>query len=69
MQSLLKEKLELERVKTKDGQVRWTLRPIEDQLTFDKVRAVLTARPTQVHTSLLFIWQSTGRRTLPCFCP
>jgi hypothetical protein len=49
MQSLLKEKLELERVKSKDGQVRWTLRPIEDQLTFDKVRTVLTGRPMQVH--------------------
>jgi hypothetical protein len=36
-QGLLKEKLELERVKAKDGRSRVTLKPIEDQLTFDKV--------------------------------
>lgn len=33
---LLKEKLELEKVKKKDGRTRVTLKPIEDQLTFDK---------------------------------
>lgn len=37
LQGLLKEKLELERVKTKDGRTRVTLKPIDDQLTFDKV--------------------------------
>lgn len=39
LQGLLKEKLELEKVKTKDGRTRVTLKPIEDQLTFDKVIA------------------------------
>uniref|UniRef100_A0A383VV85 CYTH domain-containing protein n=1 Tax=Tetradesmus obliquus TaxID=3088 RepID=A0A383VV85_TETOB len=33
---LLKEKLELEKVKTKDGRTRVTLKPIPDDLTFDK---------------------------------
>eukprot|EP00878_Enallax_costatus_P011173 GHUV01011667.1.p1 GENE.GHUV01011667.1~~GHUV01011667.1.p1 ORF type:complete len:333 (+),score=73.17 GHUV01011667.1:259-1257(+) len=33
---LLKEKLELEKVKTKDGRTRVTLKPIDDELTFDK---------------------------------
>lgn len=33
----MKEKLELEKVKKKDGRTRVTLKPIEDQLTFDKV--------------------------------
>ena len=37
LQGLLKEKLELEKVKKKDGRTRVTLKPIEDQLTFDKV--------------------------------
>lgn len=37
LQGLLKEKLELVKVKTKDGRSRVTLKPIEDQLTFDKV--------------------------------
>jgi hypothetical protein len=36
-QGLLKEKLELVKVKAKDGRSRVTLKPIEDQLTFDKV--------------------------------
>jgi hypothetical protein len=37
LQGLLKEKLELEKVKTKDGRTRVTLKPIPDDLTFDKV--------------------------------
>jgi hypothetical protein len=37
LQGLLKEKLELEKVKKRDGRTRVTLKPIEDQLTFDKV--------------------------------
>eukprot|EP00775_Hariotina_reticulata_P011482 gene11482-11626_t len=36
MQGLLKEKLELDKVKTKDGKTRVTLKPIDDELTFDK---------------------------------
>lgn len=36
-QGLLKEKLELEKIKTKDGRTRVTLKPIDDELTFDKV--------------------------------
>ena len=43
-QRLLKEKLELENVKGRDGRPRVTLKPIEDELTFDKVQgAVRTA--------------------------
>jgi hypothetical protein len=37
IQGLLKEKLELERIKAPDGRSRVTLKPIDDQLTFDKV--------------------------------
>jgi hypothetical protein len=36
-QGLLKEKLQLEKVKTEDGRVRWTVAPIDEQLSFDKV--------------------------------
>jgi hypothetical protein len=38
VQGLLKEKLELDKVKTKDGKTRVTLKPIDDELTFDKAR-------------------------------
>lgn len=38
----MKEKLELEKVKTKDGRTRVTLKPIPDDLTFDKVSAAAT---------------------------
>lgn len=37
LQGLLKEKLELEPVRSKDGTKRVTIKRIEDELTFDKV--------------------------------
>lgn len=37
LQGLLKEKLELEAVRSKDGTKRVTIKRIEDELTFDKV--------------------------------
>ncbi len=33
----MKERLELEKIKTKEGRTRWTVKPISDVLTFDKV--------------------------------
>ena len=39
-QGLLKEQLELEKFKTKNGRVRFTVKPIDDTLPFDKVRTV-----------------------------
>lgn len=35
---LLKEKLELVKVKSKDGRTRTTIAPIPDELSFEKVR-------------------------------
>jgi hypothetical protein len=58
----LKEKLELEKVKKKDGRTRVTLKPIEDQLTFDKV-GVKTEREhvqTSVHVQRMHMHISVG---------
>lgn len=46
---LLKEKLELEKVKTKTGQTRYTIKPIEDHLTFDKARGTYTWHLWDLH--------------------
>jgi hypothetical protein len=40
LQGLLKEKLELEPVRSKDGSKRVTIKRIEDELTFDKVQCL-----------------------------
>jgi hypothetical protein len=57
LQGLLKEQLELEKIKSKDGRVRFTLKPIEDQLTFDKVGAHRSATHTQSVPTTTFVAQ------------
>ncbi len=40
LQGLLKEQLELLKVKLADGRTRYSIRPIEETLSFDKVRVL-----------------------------
>jgi hypothetical protein len=61
-QTLLKEKLELERIKTKDGRSRWTIKPIEDQLTFDKARRQRRGAPRDPHREAAPQQQRRDRR-------
>jgi hypothetical protein len=57
MQALLKEKLELEYVRMRDGTRRVTIKPIEDSLPFDKVCAILP------HASVLWYTAVCGGKT------
>lgn len=49
-QGLLKEKLQLEKFKAPDGRLRWTVAPIDEQLSFDKVRPVLSPLGFELHS-------------------
>eukprot|EP00879_Flechtneria_rotunda_P021400 GHRR01022557.1.p1 GENE.GHRR01022557.1~~GHRR01022557.1.p1 ORF type:complete len:361 (+),score=111.23 GHRR01022557.1:194-1276(+) len=62
---LLKEKLELEKIKTKDGKTRVTLKPIDDELTFDKgfyvfIRALQLLRAHNDGTVLVGLGGASG---------